>query len=89
MVCTLLEMIGEGAPSRGITRLGLEREIQSLSMDKVRRWLRVGVNMDRHKSSRNMQTTRYERLSMVREKRTVRREVSPHVSRRLMASLYG
>ncbi|GJX85338.1 hypothetical protein Tco_0336112 [Tanacetum coccineum] len=36
-----------------------------------------------------MQTTRYERLSMVREKHTVKREVSPHVSRRLMASLSG
>ncbi|GJT70662.1 copia protein [Tanacetum coccineum] len=72
-------MIGEGAPSRGITNLGLEREIRSLSMDKAHRWLRVGVSMDRHKSSRNMQTTRYERLSMVREKRIVRREVSPHV----------
>ncbi|GJU81408.1 hypothetical protein Tco_1283773 [Tanacetum coccineum] len=80
---------GEGAPSRGITNLGLEREIRNLSMDRVHRWLRLGVNMDRHKSSRNMQTTGYERLSMVREKRTVRREVSPHVSRRLMASLYG
>ncbi|GKC32455.1 hypothetical protein Tco_1039749 [Tanacetum coccineum] len=54
--------------------MGLKREIQSLSMDKARRWLRVKVNMDRHKSSRNMQTTRYERLSMVREKRTIRRE---------------
>ncbi|GKC08122.1 hypothetical protein Tco_0999732, partial [Tanacetum coccineum] len=50
-------MIGEGAPSKGITHLGLERGIRRLSMDKVRRWLRVGVNMDRHKSSRNMQTT--------------------------------
>ncbi|GJT30213.1 hypothetical protein Tco_0910488 [Tanacetum coccineum] len=27
-------------------------------MDKVHRWLRVGVNKGRHKSSRNMQTTR-------------------------------
>ncbi|GKD77494.1 hypothetical protein Tco_1340115, partial [Tanacetum coccineum] len=54
-------MIGEGAPSRGITNLGLKREIRSLSMDKARRWLRVEVNMDRHKSSRNMQTTRTNR----------------------------
>ncbi|GJT91535.1 hypothetical protein Tco_1080380 [Tanacetum coccineum] len=59
------------------------------SMDKARRWLGVGVSMDWHKSNGIMQTTRYERLSMVREKRTVRRKVSPHVSRRLMASLYG
>ncbi|GJU96375.1 hypothetical protein Tco_1321131 [Tanacetum coccineum] len=65
-------------PSRGIARLGLEKDIQSLSMDKVHRWLRVGVNMDMHKSSRNMQTTRYERLSMVGEKRTVRRELTPY-----------
>nr|GEZ65744.1 ribonuclease H-like domain-containing protein [Tanacetum cinerariifolium] len=36
-----------------------------------------GANKDRHKSSRNMKTTRYERLSMVREKHNVRREVSP------------
>ncbi|GJR25031.1 hypothetical protein Tco_0973558 [Tanacetum coccineum] len=70
-------MISEGAPSRGITNLGLEREIQSLSMDKARRWMGVGVSMDRHKSSGSMQTTRYERLSMVREKRTVRREFPP------------
>nr|GEW33431.1 retrovirus-related Pol polyprotein from transposon TNT 1-94 [Tanacetum cinerariifolium] len=52
---------GEGAPSRGITHLGLEREIQSLSMDKVRRWLRVRVNTDMRKSSRNMKTTRTNR----------------------------
>ncbi|GKA24547.1 hypothetical protein Tco_0710580 [Tanacetum coccineum] len=58
-------------------------------MDKVHMLLRVGVNRGRHKSSGNMQTTRYERLSMVREKRTVRGKVSPHVSRRLMASLNG
>nr|GEZ80111.1 putative RNA-directed DNA polymerase [Tanacetum cinerariifolium] len=51
----------EGAPSRGITYLGLEREIESLSMDKVRRWLRVRVNTDMRKSSRNMQTTRTNR----------------------------
>ncbi|GJW32798.1 hypothetical protein Tco_0052830 [Tanacetum coccineum] len=47
----VLQGLGEGAPSRGITNLGLEREIQSLSMDKARRWLGVGVSMDRHKSS--------------------------------------
>ncbi|GKF91678.1 hypothetical protein Tco_0275379 [Tanacetum coccineum] len=74
-------MIGEGAPNRGITNLGLKREIQSMSIDKVQKWLRLSVNRDRHKSSRNMQTTRYKRLSMVREKHTVRKEVSPHVSR--------
>ncbi|GKD33991.1 hypothetical protein Tco_1249500, partial [Tanacetum coccineum] len=45
-------------PGRGITHLGLEKEIWSLSMDKVRRWLRVGVNICRHKSSRSMQTNR-------------------------------
>nr|GFB32741.1 hypothetical protein [Tanacetum cinerariifolium] len=64
-------------PSKGITNLGLEKETQSLSIDKVRRWLRVEVNRDRHKSTWNMQTTRYERLSMVQEKRIVGREAPP------------
>nr|GEW19972.1 putative reverse transcriptase domain-containing protein [Tanacetum cinerariifolium] len=46
------------SPSRGITNLGLEMEIQSLPIDKGHRWLRVRVNMNRHKSSRCMQPTR-------------------------------
>nr|GEV00098.1 hypothetical protein [Tanacetum cinerariifolium] len=50
-------------------------------VDKVRRWLGAGVNMDRRKSSRNMETTRYERLNIVCEKRTVRWEVSPTLSK--------
>nr|GEZ94896.1 hypothetical protein [Tanacetum cinerariifolium] len=38
-----------GSPRRRITNLGLERETQSLPIDKTPIWLRVGVNMNRHK----------------------------------------
>ncbi|GKC03475.1 hypothetical protein Tco_0995085 [Tanacetum coccineum] len=43
-------LISGGAPNRGIAYLGLEKEIRSFSIDKVHR--------GRHKSSRNMKTTR-------------------------------
>nr|GEV63984.1 putative ribonuclease H-like domain-containing protein [Tanacetum cinerariifolium] len=49
----------------GITNMGLERENQSFPIDKTPRWLGVGVNMNRHKPDRCIQSTRYERIEEV------------------------
>ncbi|GJY38750.1 hypothetical protein Tco_0425114 [Tanacetum coccineum] len=56
-------MMGRGSPSKGVTILSLEKETQRLPINNARKWLRVEVNISRHKSSECMQTTRYERLA--------------------------
>nr|GEX97877.1 hypothetical protein [Tanacetum cinerariifolium] len=70
LVATSLALIhvegpGGGSLSRGVTILNLERETQRFPINNAYRWLGVGVNMSRHKSSGYMQTIRSKRIAEV------------------------
>ncbi|GKB12496.1 hypothetical protein Tco_0846419 [Tanacetum coccineum] len=62
-----LWVMGVCSPKRGVTILSLRKVIQNFPIDNTHKWVGVRVNMSRSGFIGWMETTRYERLSIMRE----------------------
>ncbi|GJV41833.1 hypothetical protein Tco_1420273 [Tanacetum coccineum] len=64
-------------PKEGLPSDLKEYKSEKLAIDITRKWLGVRINMSRYESIRWMKTTSYERLSMMRDVRTIRGKIPP------------